>query len=216
MNAFRYLLLATVMGSAAAASAQTVPDSEIKVCAAKSNTVTRIACYDALANKYKMTTESNTTTKKAVSSNWTVSDSTNPLDDSRTVVISTTAKTGKSSWGDRVTLIARCQSNETELYINWNDYLGNDSTSVYSEYKNVTTRIGSFKAEQTRWGLSTDSKATFAPGWGGDWIKKIAAADEFVAQTTPYNESPITAVFDVSGLRDAAEPLASTCGWNFD
>jgi len=188
----------------------------MKECAAKANTVTRVACYDAVADKYKFTTKSNTTTKKAGASNWTVSDSTNPLDDSRTVVLSTVAKSGKSSWGKYITLIARCQSNKTEVYINWNDYLGDDSSSVYSEYKYVTTRIGTSKSEENKWSLSTDSKATFAPGWGGDWIKKISAADEFVAQTTPYNESPVTAVFDVSGLRDAAEPLASTCGWKLD
>ncbi len=113
-------------------------------------------------------------------------------------------------------MIARCKSDKTELYINWSDYLGNDSTSIYSDFKLVTTRMGSSSAEENRWSLSTDSKATFSPGWGGDWIKRIAKIDEFVAQVTPYGENPVTAVFDVRGLREAASPLAETCGWNFD
>lgn len=215
LSKFAPMVAAFSFGVAFSAVAQSVPDSEMKACAAKTNTVLRIACFDALASKFKLTVESNTTTKP-VSKNWLVTDSKNPIDDSRTVVVSTTANSGRSSYGDKIALIARCQSNKTELYINWNDFLGDDSSSVYSEYKYVTTRIGSGKAETNKWGISTDSKATFAPDWAGDWIKRIAKADELVVQTTPYNESPVTAVFDVSGLRDAAEPLAATCGWKFD
>ncbi|MGE6696847.1 type VI secretion system-associated protein TagO [Hyphomonas sp. NPDC076900] len=209
------IAVATFGISTFSATAQTVPDKDLKECASKSNVVSRISCYDALAAKHKFTTETNTTVRRP-SKNWTVSDTTNPLDDTRTVIISTTSTSGRSSYGNSITLIARCKSNETELYINWNDYLGDDSSNVYSEYKYVTTRIGSAKAETNKWSVSTDSKATFAPGWAGEWIKRISKENELVVQTTPYGENPVTAVFDVSGLRTAAEPLAETCGWSFE
>jgi type VI secretion system protein VasI len=38
-------------------------------------------------------------------------------------------------------------------------------------------------------------------------------ADNLVAQITPYNESPVTAIFDTSGLENAIKPLRETCNW---
>ena len=35
------------------------------------------------------------------------------------------------------------------------------------------------------------------------FIRELMAADRFVAQVTPYNESPVTAVFELTGLPTA-------------
>ncbi|EHJ7968006.1 type VI secretion protein, partial [Escherichia coli] len=32
-------------------------------------------------------------------------------------------------------------------------------------------------------------------------------------QSPPYNESPVSATFDLSGLSDALKPLQKACGW---
>jgi type VI secretion system protein VasI len=69
---------------------------------------------------------------------------------------------------------------------------------------------------EQRWDLSTDSKATFAPAWAGDLLKEMAGSNSFIAQTTPYGESPVTAIFDTSGLREALKPLMEVCGWSMD
>jgi type VI secretion system protein VasI len=37
--------------------------------------------------------------------------------------------------------------------------------------------------------------------------------DTLVAETTPYNESPITAIFVVKGLSEKIPPLRAACGW---
>jgi len=39
-------------------------------------------------------------------------------------------------------------------------------------------------------------------------------ADTFVAQVTPYNEAPVTAVFDTTGMAGIIEPLADSCNWS--
>lgn len=111
---------------------------------------------------------------------------------------------------------ARCQSNKTEAYINWNDFLGDDSSSVYEEWKYVTIRIGAGDAEEQKWNISTDKRATFAPEWAGSLLKKMASADSFLAQVTPFGESPLTAIFDTRGMSAALMPLAETCGWSID
>ena len=116
-----------------------------------------------------------------------------------------TADSGNSRFGKRVFLILRCKSNKTELYIIWNDYLGNES--------DVLTRVGKAKATTRRWSLSTDSQSTFYPESPISFIKRLSASNTLVAQVTPYNESPVTAVFKLAGLGNAIAPLQQTCHW---
>lgn len=144
---------------------------------------------------------------------WETHDSTNPVDDSETLMISLKASEGASSTGEPVVLIIRCQSKKTELFVNWNNYLGNDSGSPYSDWKHVVVRVGTEAASSQQWGLSTDSQATFASGSDIDLIKKMAKADRLVLQTTPFSESPVTAVFQLKGMDIAVKPLAASCGW---
>ena len=140
------------------------------------------------------------------SGKWNVSIDTNPIDDTKTVTLYLLADSGKSSMlGQPVVLFIRCKSLETNVFINWSDYLGNEAT--------VLTRIGKEKAETRNWNLSTDSQATFLPRNEVDFLNKLLIVDSFVAQVTPYNESPVTAIFDVKGLSNAITPLRETCNW---
>lgn len=145
---------------------------------------------------------------------WNVSVSKNPLDDTKRVVLRLDADSGQSRYGKGVTFLARCQSNKTEAYVIWNDYLGDDSSRM-NGWKNVTYRIGDHKAKTARWDISTDHEATFVPDWAGDFLKQMLDQDKLVLQVTPYNESPITAVFDIRGLRAVLPKLADTCNWTF-
>jgi len=100
-------------------------------------------------------------------------------------------------------LILRCKSAKAELFINWNNYLGSEAV--------VTSRVGTAAASQRQWGLSTDEKAAFYPRNPAQLIEELTRVDRFVAQVTPYNESPVTPSFDVTGLADAAVPFFETC-----
>lgn len=146
---------------------------------------------------------------------WTVRTETNVLDDSPTVFLRLVADRGANHYGDDVTMIARCKSNRTELFINWNDYLGDDSYNNRGSWKRVVVRLGDSPAVEQQWGTSTDSQATFAPDWAGNLLRQMVREDRMVVQTTPYNESPVTAVFDIRGLEPGLRQLASTCNWTF-
>ncbi|MGU3237515.1 hypothetical protein FA893_07430 [Photobacterium damselae subsp. piscicida] len=135
---------------------------------------------------------------------WDVRSTLNPIDDSKTVTLSLSADSGKGRWGDRISLIIRCKSNKTDLYINWNDFLGSEAS--------VLTRIGNAKASTAYWPLSTDKKATFK-NQPIPFIKKMMKSNKMVAQVTPYNENPVTAVFDTKGLNAAIFSLRETCHW---
>jgi len=116
-----------------------------------------------------------------------------------------TCEEGKSVYGKPIILIIRYKEKEDELYIGWDDYLGSEA---YVKY-----RIGKNDAITTRWSLSTNSKATFFKGDVVKLIRKLFEVDSFVAQITPYNENPITAIFDVRGLKNAIEPFNNVVHW---
>jgi hypothetical protein len=146
---------------------------------------------------------------------WQVSRTTNPLDDTPQVTLFNESVSGWSRMGEPVIFVARCKSNTTEAYAIWHDYVGDDSSSPYEDYKYVTVRLGDAKSEHQRWDVSTDKQATFAPSWAGNLLKQMVTVDQMVLQLTPYGESPITAIFDTHGLREPLKELSSTCGWSF-
>lgn len=146
---------------------------------------------------------------------WTVNRTVNPIDDSATVVARIDADQGRSEYGQPVTFVARCQSNTTEAYIDWNTYVGDDSRSVYDDWKYVTVRLGEKPSQEQRWGVSTDNEGTFAPDWAGTLLKQMVREERIVFQMTPYGANPITAIFDIRGLEGPLREIADECGWSF-
>lgn len=135
---------------------------------------------------------------------WVTSSDINPIDDSKTITMYLNADSGKNTWGQPLKLIVRCKSNETNLIINWNDYLGSEA--------NVLTRVGTNEAVTSPWSISTDSQATFHKD-PVPFLEEMIKSNKLVAQVTPYNANPVTAIFDTSGLENAIKPLRETCGW---
>ncbi|SMR77568.1 type VI secretion system-associated protein TagO [Marinobacterium sediminicola] len=187
------------------ATAQAMPtDKEIAACAIVEGDLSRLECYDTLAQRYGLNGPQAQSVNVSGNGKWAVNVETNPIDDSKTVTLLLKADEGQSRWGSPVAMIARCRSNETDLFIVWNDYLGSEA--------DVLSRVGTEKARTRRWSMSTDSKATFHPQPIA-FLKSMMEADSLVAQVTPYNESPVTAIFDIKGLREAIKPLRETCHW---
>lgn len=194
-------ILSTVM-AALPVMANTNEDilKELAVCASITNDAKRLACYDRLTQSLGL----NPPTSVEGKGKWQVGVETNPLDDSTSVFLMLVADSGTSTWGNRVSLVLRWESNKLEAYINWHDYL-EDGTAV-------TWRIGTKEARTSVWGLSTDNEATFYPYDVAGFIQELLGTSRFVAQVTPYEESPITAVFDITGLKNAIRPLEKACG----
>ena len=162
----------------------------------------RLACYDALASKLNPP-------KVSSVNKWNIKTETNPVDDTKTVVFTNVADEGRARFGNPIVLFLRCQSGIIESFISWDDYLGSDTTKV-------TYRIGTADATTDTWYISTDKTATFFSlneSLDRQFVNDLAAADNgrFVAQVTPYSESTVTAVFDVSGLIELLPQLFEPC-----
>ena len=146
---------------------------------------------------------------------WRTGRTTNALDDSPTVTAVLDAAQGVGGLldSDPIQVIARCQSNKTEVYIRWHDFLGDDTpTDVYSEQKRVTYRFPPADATTELWGISTDNVAAFV-AQPIPFLRTLVASDQLILQTTPYGESPSMATFELIGARAAIDPIAETCNW---
>jgi type VI secretion system protein VasI len=144
-------------------------------------------------------------TKRAkTEGHWELKNSINPMDDSSTVTLRLKATTGESARGKSIWLYIRCQSNKTDLFVQWGDYLGSD---VF-----VTSRVGKQKSVTNEWNISTNSKSAFVPN-PIPFIKNMMKSNKFVAQVTPYNENPVTATFYTTKLETVIKPLRNECHW---
>ena len=210
---FRFLFVVSVWSFILTTAGTADLRKDLAKCAIVRGELDRLACFDRIAKEAGVDGPQALPIEVTGTGKWRVRRDKNPIDDSERVVIVLTAESGKGRLGRPVTLVARCQSKKTEVYIDWETYVGDDSRSVYEDWKWVTVRIGSGPAEKQKWGISTSKDSTFAPNWAGNLLKQMSKSDRLIVQLTPYGESPITAIFATAGLSSALEPLANACGW---
>jgi type VI secretion system protein VasI len=183
-------------------TAQTDITQNILYCTTINTSDERLACYDAVATKLTQPAQTNV-------GNWNVAVDTNPIDDTKTVFVTNIAEEGQGTYGDPVSLHLRCKSGVVDVIIAWNAFIADEEAQV-------TYRIGTNKAILGQWYTSTDNKATFFSTQSVNakrFIGELAASDngKFVAQITPYSESPITAVFNIVGLGEILSQLYEPC-----
>jgi type VI secretion system protein VasI len=170
----------------------------VQRCLELTGSTERLECYDRATRG--LTTPA---AKPEAAGKWEISRKTDPLDDSKIYigVLPAIEKTGA--------LLLRCKGGTTEAFIGWMSYLGQDAASV-------TTRIDAGTAETKNWSISPEGRAAFYPGGESadrQFIERLAEAGKLVAQVTPYSSSPVTATFDLAGIKDVVGGLSETCAW---
>jgi type VI secretion system protein VasI len=178
----------------------------------KADPVERLEAYDDLVEELFQEAEQPLPERRSSDSGaspaterWIVNVETDPLSDQTVVFFAVPASSGRSRYGDSPLLALRRSGRVESVYIIWHDYLADDKQTV--EY-----RIDDGERQRQRWNVSTDNEATFFSGDVMSLIKELVDAERFVARTTPYNESPVTAVFDLSGLRELVEQHSEYVG----
>ncbi|MBL0875784.1 type VI secretion protein [Serratia nevei] len=167
----------------------------------------RLQCFDKLG---KLKAEDKTESSEPQSAGkWETRSEKSPIDDSSNEFVYLSAENQiRGQFGGSITpfLFITCREKKTELFINWETFLGIDGTRVL-------TRIDSQKAVNRTWQISTDNKATFYSGQTISLIKELMKSKKMFVQITPYGENPAQATFDLSGLSTAIKPLREACKW---
>lgn len=144
---------------------------------------------------------------------WQVETDKSAMDDSPTVVLSVRAnaasadRLGKTI---RPTLSIRCKENDTDVFINWQQFL---TTGGSDDGTSVQYRIDAARAVTAPWSISTDFTATFSRN-SVQLARKLATGRRLVVRTTPYGEDPVEASFNLDGLAPLLPRVAQACGWN--
>lgn len=131
---------------------------------------------------------------------WQIRKSLDEIDDSKIIHALLDAENDNDIY-----LMVRCKNNRTELMIYWDTFLWEDT-------QKVTTRVGKEKAITTSWSGSTGKRATFSER-PIPLIKKMLKEDKFVARIKERNGTPITAIFNTSGMEEAVQEISETCNW---
>jgi len=161
--------------------------------------VNRLASYDQLAESLGIVRD---VSEEVTESAWRVSVDVDPMDDSKKIIFILLAD--NPDMYDRQGLVIRYQNGRTELYINWSDYLAdNNKMTVRFEKEDPYTVV---------WHKSSDNTALFCPNPEA-FIQKILSNDTLVMRVTPYNSGPKTAVFNITGLMEEAEPYNIDLHW---
>lgn len=198
------------LAAAIALSCSTSSIASETECISIENDLDRLACYDRVAGRTPRTE-----TEKVETGDWLVRTSKSEFEDTTDVYLSVTsnepASCGHFSAPEKATLMIRCQENTTSLFLVTNCHL----TSGHGGYGEIDYRVDNLPAGDRHFEASTDNRALGL--WNGGrsipFIKKLIGADRLLMRFTPFNESPTTVEFKITGLEEAIEPLRKECGW---
>ena len=183
--------------------AQTGIGQDIARCAAIVGNMERLDCYDRVARSSGVTAPQSRPSVSGPPNGWVVQDQIDPFDGTRSVTLARTAS-NSGRFGVPIMLVLRCRGGEMDAYIDWKKTLGAGNAWV-------ATRIDSGPVQGQHWGLSTNNTATFFPGDDVEFFWTLMPARELKAQVTPTGGNAVTAIFDLTGLSDAAVPLRDAC-----
>lgn len=140
-------------------------------------------------------------------SKWTVSTSTDPMDDTERIVLYIAAEEGGSQYGDKPVLFFRWTDGYPELFVNWDTYISDDGAMVQHRFDDVDP-------ERTIWTTSTSNEATFYGGSVHDFAHRVSQAETLVLRLNiPISGKQVTGVFDVRGLREEIERMPEIKNW---
>lgn len=181
--------------------------SDVVRCKAIAADAPRLACFDAVTadiggQEPAVEAEKPPEAQNQDTGVWQVNLEVDPITDEKILTAAVESDLSSSSYR-KPALIVRCKSKLPEIFIAWNDYLGDESV--------VTVRIDDNEPKSSSWSQSTDQSATFA-FQPADFLASILDASRVSARITPYHSGPVTANFPISGLKGVMATNGDLCG----
>lgn len=206
INFLKLVILGVILTSAPQRAHADDLEGKLLDCMSVSEDSGRLECFESLTQNAYSTIS---TVSSEGNSKWRVTKKSSPIDDSVNVFMHLSANEMiKGRYGDKIapSIIIRCKENETEMYITWDMYLGIGDVEVIYRFDKET-------AQTADWSVSTTREASFV-NKPISFIKSMIDKDSLLLRVTPYGESPVTATFPISGLKEAIVPLQESCKWN--
>ncbi|MGL4962899.1 MAG: type VI secretion system-associated protein TagO [Inquilinus sp.] len=215
---WRFMLVAAVMAPLAAPQAAEF-ENDLTLCRDTSDTKLRLECYDRVVGKQfpiekptPISQEAPAPAPETTSAwhNFTDKDGMSDFENStwgafadETISDSTGLKSVKPS------LVARCDDNETDVFVNWNRYV---TTGGIDNDQTVTYRIDDKRAIRSDWSMSTDFEATFSRN-AIPLLRNMKGAKRIQFATIPYGDGEVRASFDITGIDAVIADVSKRCGW---
>lgn len=169
----------------------------------------RLACYD-LAFGAKDTTRD----QRNEFGQWNKRVETSDMTDEKNVFLSLSSSNnirGRYGKSGPAQLYFRCMENTTAVLV----ILNENFLSDIQGYGVVQYRLDKEPMNKIRMSASTDNEALGL--WRGNqaipFIKSVLDNKQLIIRATPYNESAVTATFDIRGIEAAIVELRETCNW---
>lgn len=171
----------------------------VRICAAMANPVSRLDCYDRLV------------TTLGVSSAgpggelWSVEFLVDPLTDERSARATLPALEGRGTDDTPVRFVVECRGGETSVLLDWAQPVGDGGT--------IVIRLDADEPQETFWEMARNRTTARYRSDGAPLVRAIAPRRRMVARVAPSGREPVTAIFDLTGMPEAMQPVAEACGW---
>lgn len=190
-------------------------------CHSMSTNYIRLMCYDKKTGYSKPDADepeeqvasaanaSATPKSESQGKQWRYTDETSALDDRKDVWLSVTSKnTEGNAIGSptRATLWVRCMENRTNLLIGFDRYTTDDQSM---KFRLDDSPVQKQWMEIMRGG---DGIGIWSGSRAIPFIRGMFGKEKMVIAYNTYT-GPVEFTFDISGLRERIEPLASACNW---
>lgn len=200
------ILMAVVLTLAAGNSANAQDDD----CRAVDNDLDRLACFDKASGRTP------TSEPGPSEGNWNVSIKTSDFEDTTDVYMSVESNDPVqcTAFGRHNTarLMIRCSENTTAVFIATDCHLA----SGFQGYGDMDVRVDEKPSASISMDASTDNKALglWRGGSSIPFVKdRLLGGSTLRVRFTPFSMSPVTAVFDISGIDASIAPLREQCSW---
>lgn len=142
---------------------------------------------------------------------WTIERTSAAIDDSPKLVAVNYSAYDEGSYSGVTALIAQCREGRTSIVFVQDDYL---ISGVRRDSYDIAYRVDDKQAHNTRWSELTSSKGAGLFGSGSEeFLRELYDANRFFIRLSDGNGETHDALFDLSGVQDAVEAVATACGW---
>ncbi len=195
----RWLLLALAVVGVCPPSAAAQDTEVIRICAAMANPDSRLDCYDRLVATLGISSAG------PGGELWRVEFLVDPLTDERSARALLPALEGRGLDDVPVQFVVECRGGQTVVLLDWAQPVGDGNT--------IVIRLDADEPQDTFWEMARNRTVARYRSDGAPLARAIAPRRRMVARVAPSGREPVTAIFDLTGMPEAMEPVRDACGW---